>query len=263
MRFIWLLALPFLFFSCKTAEEIQREKMVDDISNQAADHTVRLQELEARLGMVSGKVDESSHNTQQKVGNDLKKIQEQLTLLTEQMKSHQDEISSQGSEVKRLSAEVSAHKEFLDQVLKTLENMGSKKLKLKGGKAAKEGSEYDQAMQLYKNGKYKEARSLLQKLVDDSSIKGEKRAKVLHNLGVINFLGKHYDEALVHLSKLYTEFPKSEVNQNGLLVLGRSFAALGQTDKAERTFQELTERFPHSEKAQEAQKDMAKLKAVQ
>ena len=65
MKKIIIITTLFLtFISCKTAEEIRREKLVDTMSVQMgesqklnADSLIRLQELEERLNNIQGNID--------------------------------------------------------------------------------------------------------------------------------------------------------------------------------------------------------------
>ena len=61
---------------CKTQEQIQREQMVDNLSIQMRDSqstranfTVRMQELEERLGQLTGQLEESEQEQKLKVRN--------------------------------------------------------------------------------------------------------------------------------------------------------------------------------------------------
>jgi TolA-binding protein len=260
MPILVMMSCLLLFLTgCKTSEQIQRERMVDDLAEQFQEVHSRIQELEKRLSNMTGKMEESAYSNQQKTTQELKKMQEQIALLTEQSSSQQEKVDVHEGELKKIGQEVESHRDFLEQMIKTLEGIGARG-KIKNREGEKEEDGYDKAMALYKKEKFKEARPLLERLVDDRKIKGEQKARVLHHLGVTEFFIKDYENATIHLGRLYTEHSKSDLNQNGLLVLGRSFLYSKQKDKAEQTFQELINRYPKSGKAEEARKEIAKLR---
>jgi len=96
-------------------------------------------------------------------------------------------------------------------------------------------------------------------LLDKKKIKSNRKARVLHNLGMSSFLLKQNDQALIYFSKLITDYPKSHYNKNGLLFLGKSFKKLNQKEQAKQTFSELVSRFPKSKQTKEAKKILKKL----
>ena len=253
MKWTILLLLIVSFNSCKTQEEIAQGQMVETLNLQVsesqkltAEATVRMQQLEERMNNITGQVEESGHQQKMTVQNQIKELKDKVIVLEENNKNLNTEVSS-------LKTEVSEQKKYLDKVLKSLTKMSAPKSKSK-----KKASQYDKAMTTYKKGRYKEAKNLLQELLK-KKLSASKRSRVLHNLGMSSFLLKQDDQVLIYFSKLFTDFPKSGYNKNGLLFLGKSFQRMNKKEEAKQTFNELLTRFPKAKQSREAKKLLAKL----
>lgn len=249
MKFMLPLAIALVLTGCKTQEEIRREKLVDNLGMQmvqsqelVADTTVKLQALEERLGGINGKLDELDHNSQIQLQTQVDTLNQRITLLEESNKG--------------LQAKVEEQSKYLQEVLGTLKNLSSGST----GAAKKKVSDYDHAMALYGKGQYSNAKPLLLKLLNDKSIKGNQQARVLHNLGMVNYIDKDYEKALVYFSRLFTEHGKTGYNRNGLLFLARSFEKLNQKEQAAQTLNELIARFPDAKQVKDAKEMLQRLK---
>lgn len=248
MKFILPLAIVATLVGCKTQEEIRREQMVDSLGVQmvqsqqlVADTTVKIQALEERLGGLTGKLDELDHNSQVQLQTQVDTLNQRITLLEESNKALQSKVEEQSK--------------YLQDVLSTLKNLSS-------GSAApkKKLSDYEQAMSDYGKGRYSSAKPVLVKLLSDKSIKGAQQARVIHNLGMIAYMDKEYDKALVYFSRLFTEHEKTGYNKNGLLYLARSFEKQGQKEQAVQTLNELIKRFPDAKQVKNAKEMLNRLK---
>lgn len=252
MKWTILLLLIVSFNSCKTQEEIAQSQMVETLNLQVsesqkltADSTVRMQQLEERMNSITGQVEESGHKQQTTVQNQIKELKDKVIVIEENNKNLNTEVAG-------LRASMDEQKIYLDKVLKSLTKMSSPKSK------KKKLSDYDKAMSTYKKGRYKEAKNLLQELLK-KKLSGSKRSRVLHNLGMSSYLLKQDDQVLIYFSKLFTDFPKSGYNKNGLLFLGKSFQRMNKKEEAKQTFGELLTRFPKAKQSSEAKKLLAKL----
>ncbi len=247
MKFV----IPFAVLSvlvlsgCKTQEEIKREQLVDNLGLQmvqsqklVADTTVTIQNLEERIGSLNGKLDELDHNSQIQLQTQVDNLNQRITLLEESNKS--------------LQAKTEEQSKYLQEVLGTLKNMS-------GTGSKKKLNDYDQAMEEYGKGRYSSAKPILVKLLEDKKVTGSRQARVIHNLGMISYMDKQYDKALVYFSRLFTEHEKSGYNKNGLLFLGRTFSKLDQKEQAKQTLSELISRFPKAKQVKTAQEMLEKL----
>lgn len=253
---IWSLATLILLFSCKTQEEIQRDKVVDQLAVQivenqkiSTDSTTKIQELEQQISFMRGKLEEAGHELEMNQSEKNQQWEERIKVLEE----GQEEIKNS---VKQLAQDIVKNKEFIQEVLKNLKKMSAPAPKTKSKSNA---SPFDSAMANYKKGRYKTARGQLEELLESNKYKGKRKARIIHNLGMVAYMQKRYDDSLVYFSRLYTEFPKVGYVKNGLLFLGRSFVKKGQKEQAKQTFNELISKFPKSSSANHARNDLRKL----
>lgn len=259
---IALSILPLLFLiSCKTQEQIQRERMMDDMSVQmvqrqklAAEDQIKLDSLEQKILELNGRLEEQGHKSQTESEDALNKIQERLELLEENMTAYKVQVEEGKLKVSNLETKVEAQEKYVNKVIKTLNSISGKK-----SKGAKKRSDYNQAIFWFNKNFLTKSKPLFLKLEKSKKIKGKKRARVLHALGIITFKKKQYNEAMVYLSQLFTEFPKSGYNANGLLHLAKTFKNLGETHQAKQTLGEMLKRFPKSKHVNTAKNLMGKL----
>ena len=264
-RFSLCLLLPFLLLACKTQEQIQREKMVDQISVQmverqklAAEDQLKMENFEQKILELNGKVEELGHKSQSKAEEASKQLQERMELIEQKMQAYQIQIEDGKKKIETLETKVASQEKYISKVLNTLNDISGKpkRSKRSGGKQL---SDYDQALAWYKKNWLSKSKPLFEKLELDKKITGQKRARVLHNLGMITFYKKQNDEAMVYFSKLFTEFPRSNYNANGLVHLAKTFQRLGKNNQAKQTLNEMIKRFPKSKHAKAANDLLKKL----
>ncbi len=253
---------------CKTQEQIRREQMLDSVAHQVgqgqkvtAETTTRIQNLESRLAVLSGEFEEVRHESGTVWKDEMKKMYAQLEAMDESNKARDKEIQE-------LKAAMQDQRQYTEKVVASLGQLanegGKKNSKSEGpseGKSAsgKKASELDKVMADYQANNFSEARSGMIKLLENKKLKGGDRAKLLHNLGMIEYLEKNYDGALVYFSRLFTEHPGSSLNSSGLLHLGLAFKNLKKTDEAKQTFGELLGRYPKSKHATTARGVLKKM----
>ena len=250
----WLMLAALLSTTaCKTQEQIQREQVVDNISIQMVENqkltagaNVRLQNIEERLGMLTGQVEDTNHSTKQELTKQVEELKAKIALLEEKDKSNDERLTKIDSQLKQQDS-------YLQKLLKTLSSKTSKR------SSKKKSTPYQEAMKAYTSGDYKKAQVLLEKLEGQNKIKGKQRARILHNLGMSSYINKNNNDATVFFSKLFTEYPKSNYNANGLLYLSKTLQRLKQNEQAKQTLEELIKRFPKSKRVKEAKSLLAKL----
>ena len=240
--------IAFTFQSCKTAEQIKREKLVDTMAFQIketqtlnAGRTVKMQQIEDLLTKLQGRLEQSVYSQKQAQEIEIRKIESDVAVLKENFATMQNQMD-------KISRDLTEQKQYINKVLKLLKTATAPPL-----------TPYNKAMSSYRKKQYTKAKPLLLKLLNNKKIKGNKRARVYHNLGMVSFIKKDYQKALVYFSKLYTNYPKASYNSNGLLYLGKSFQKLKQIEQARQTFKELIEKYPKSSSAKNAKKILKKL----
>ena len=115
-------------------------------------------------------------------------------------------------------------------------------------------------MSYYRGQKYKQSKAILVKLYKSGKYKGKKKARIIHNLGMISYMQKKNDDAVTYFSTLYTDMPKSAYNGNGLVYLARTFKRTGQKEQAVTILEEMIKSFPKSRHVKTAKDLLAKYK---
>jgi len=263
--FIRIFLMLLLLAGCKTAEQIKREKMVTNLSMQMvegqkinANSSARLINLEEKISELKGEVEENSHLTQEKFKTSFKKMTEEIRTLQENQRVLNEFMQKQEKSGLALQAQLKKNKIYLDKLLTSLAKVTAPK-KTKA-KKRKKRTPYNEAMWNYRHRRYTKAKKQLQNLLASKRIKGNSRARVLHNLGMIQYMAKKYDESKVYFSRLYTEHPKAPYNPNGLLFLGKIFQNTKETEQAKQTFSVLIKSYPKAKQSKEAKKILAQLK---
>ncbi|MCK5882722.1 MAG: tetratricopeptide repeat protein [Bacteriovoracaceae bacterium] len=236
----------------KTAEQIRREKMLDGLAIQMVDNqkltaesTVRLQNMEERLSLLNGTVEETGHKNKQNVKQSFNDLQAEFSLIRENHRTLREDVE----ENKRLLSE---NKSYLEKLLKTLN-------KLTGKPRKKKKSSYQQAVHDYRTKNYKRAWPKLVSFYKNKKYKGKTRAQITYYLGMISFRKKKFKDSLIYFSQLFTEHPRSPLNTSGLLHLGRAFDNLGQKDQAKQAFETLLAKFPKTKYRKTVEMELKKL----
>jgi TolA-binding protein len=260
------LLLLVTLLSCKTTEEIEREQMVQNLAGQmvqaqkvSAESTVQMQNLEHRINKVIGGVEEASHQRVQKLESFIEQSKKSQELSDLTQKSLQQQVSDQQKQIAALQGSLEEQRKFLDRILKSIDKI-SKRNRRAAKKSSKKLSSYDHTMSLYRKARYPAAKVGLLKLLDNKKIKGSRRARLLHNLGMIAYMDKEYEKATVYFSRLFTNYPKTSYNSNGLLYLSKSFYESGDHAGALETLQEMVKRFPQAKQVGTANKMIDKIK---
>ena len=220
---------------------------MQDTQKLNADFTVRLQNLEERLSNVSGQVEEGQHQTQKTVDSRIQSLEEKINLIEASQ-------ATQTQSITELTEKIASQQKYIGDVLGTLKQL-SGKTPSKG----KKRSAYEDAMYDYKKGRYKSAKTKLLALVNAKKLSSSRKARVMHNLGMISFMNKDNESALTYFSQLFTQYPKSGYNKNGLLFLGKTFNRIGKKEEAKQTLSELVKLWPKARQVKEAKTLLSKL----
>ncbi|MBL6991333.1 MAG: tetratricopeptide repeat protein [Bacteriovoracaceae bacterium] len=255
-KLLIVVSLLFVFVSCKTSEEIKREKLVDTLSVQmvqsqraSADQSVYLQDFEEKIAKLSGQVELKTHENKK-----FQKTQKELIAVLQQNQSGLlKQVDEQKKQIQELEDKLEVQQEFISKVLDTLKKMNNKKV-------TKVSSSYDKAMKTYRSGKYKKAKQMLTKLSKSRKFKGNKMARILHNLGMSEYMIKNHSNAMIYFGRLLSKYPKSPFNPNGMLFLSKSLKRVGRKSEAKQTLEEVMERYPDSRSAKKAMIILKKMK---
>lgn len=212
-----------------------------------ADATVRLQNMEEKIQQLQGLVEESTHNKSEQSQT----LEARLKAQEELIKTLTNNLNDQTSKLNLVETRLSEQDKFIKEILSTLKSQNQPV------ENKKKISPYELAMQEYSKGKYKEVKPQLETLLNDKSIKGAQKARVIHNLGMIAFIQNNSQDSMTYFAKLYSEYPASTYNANGLIHLAKTFIKLNQKDQAKQTLEEMIKKFPTHKKASTA-KEMLK-----
>ncbi len=257
---IAILSLIMLSTACiKTAEQVNREKKLDSISEQVKDSqglvsemASMLRDMQGQLDRQTGKIEELEHKV---AGSDLKQMSENMNLI----KTQNEALTAENKEIKdqmsSLQNEMKEQRDFIEKVTKSLGSMKSTSSTQK--KSAK--TDLEKALTLIKEDKYKDARSLLEPIIDHNDLTAGEKNKVMHSLGKVEFYTKNYEQALVYFSKVFTKYPKSSLAPNSLLFIGRSLKSMNKKSEAKEAFEQVKENYAGSADAKLADKEIQKL----
>ena len=152
MKHIWML---FLLVSCfKTAEEIERNQMVDQMGVQleqsaklVAELTQQVTDLQTRLASTTGQLEEIDHKNQKTTAEQKQTMEQSITQLQEQVKVLSIQASENQKLLTSLQSELDSQKRYSQKVAKTL------------GKMAKDsrGPTIQEAHKFFEKNKLKEA----------------------------------------------------------------------------------------------------------
>lgn len=251
-----LLALILFSTSCiKTADQVNREKRFEAMSENMKDSrglltdmVSQLKDMQSQIDKINGRVEEIEHRNKQIDPDSIKKMNENMTLLQTQQQSDSEQLT-------KIQAELKEQRAFLEKVTNSLSSMGNEKPRSSSKKKSAK-SELSGALYLVKVGEYLKAKSELEALVDDEELSPGDNNKLLHALGRVEYYTKNYDKALVYFSKVYTKYPKASLAPNSLLYIAKSLKKLGKKDEAKEAFQRCVDDYPGSNEAAEAKKEI-------
>ncbi len=259
-----LVILVIAFISCKTQEDIRRERSMDNINEKinqtqaiSASSSIRFQNLEEQIAKLNGTIEELNYEKTQN--------QKEGQLLKDKMKELESLSKAQNENIKLLAEKVNEQSKYIDQVVKYFDDLAekkpeeSKKKIEKNSDEEKESSSVKAALSLYKTNKLADAKNMFEDLLENKKIKKKDKPQILFYLGMIEYKNKKYEDSKIYFSRLYTENPESSYSAGALLNLAKSFAQLKSKDEARETLDELITRFPKSKEATEAAKLKMKL----
>lgn len=251
---ISVIALSLLSTGCfKTAEDIAREKKVDQMSAQleqssklVADLTQQVRDLQGGLASTTGQIQEIDHLQKKSTEQQAQSLTQSIAQLQAQVKALSEENEQNKKLIASLSDELDAQKAYTRKVSRSIGKLAS----------SSQGPTYNSANKLFEASKLKEAKEAYLQVLDDGKINAAQRNLVWHNLGYINYREGQYDNAMTYFSKIYTKYPNSSYAPKALIYIARSFDKTGKKAEARATYQEVINKFPKSSQAKDAKKEM-------
>ncbi len=123
-----LLALILFSTSCiKTADQVNREKRFEAMSENMKDSrglltdmVSQLKDMQSQIDKINGRVEEIEHRNKQIDPDSIKKMNENMTLLQTQQQSDSEQLT-------KIQAELKEQRAFLEKVTNSLSSMGNEK----------------------------------------------------------------------------------------------------------------------------------------
>lgn len=260
-KYFYLLCIVIFTSGCfKTAEQIKREKQVDQMKVQldqssklVATLTQQVSSLQARLDSTSGQLEEIGYKTSSNQQETQDSFAQTTAQLAEQISILKNDVSSNKSSLRKIQKSLNAQQEYLNKLNTTLAkltgvssstNSSSKKL-LKSAHRAFEKNELNKAKELY------------EQILSVGKINASQRNHVWFNLGLLDYWAKRYNDSSVWFSKIFTKYPKSSWAPRSLLYIARCFKKLGQKEESQATYATLIKEYPNSKHAKKAKKEIS------
>lgn len=258
MKLISLISLLVLSTACiKTAEQVNREKRFESMSEQMKDSqgltaelVGQMKDMQQQLDKMNGRLEELEHRQKQVDPANIKQMSETMNL----MKTQQE---TEATQLLQIQNELKEQRAFLEKVTASLaaaKESAPKETKASKKKSAR--SELDTALDHVKENKYDEARTELLTLIDHEDLTPGDHNKVLHGLGRVEYYSGNSDKALVYFSKIYTKFPKASLAPSSLLFIGKCLEKMGKKDEAKEAYAKVVEDYKGSKEANEAKKQL-------
>ena len=203
--------------------------------------TSRIQFLEEKFNKINGKIEEGDHKNSKFMKKNFKQLQERILVLETSIKTSDKTLTSLEKKFKK-------QEKYIKNVLKTLKGLSST------GGSSRKSSLYQRAMKNYRSKRYKTAKKQLTSLASNKSLKKSQQARVIHNLGMISYIQKNDKESVIYFGRLFTKYPKSSYNKNGLFFMAKSFRRQKKIAQAKETLKEIIRRYPKSKQAKQSKK---------
>jgi TolA-binding protein len=252
-----ILVLIFSSACLKTTEQIEREQKVDTLeevvdqsTKNVADLRLELKSIKEKMATLNGEMEEIKHHSEKsnaKGNEELKKQNSNLEQVVNQLSTDNKNLHEK---VNLLTTELTEIKEFIKKVTSHLEEKTVSK--------NQDEVSYDKATGLLESKKIKKAKEMFLNIIADPNQEAKYINKSNLQLGIIEYKSKNFDESLVYLSKVYTQYPESSSAPTALFYIGKALRAQKKKAEAKASFDELIEKFPESKEAKDAKLELKK-----
>ena len=262
----FLICTLFAISSCKTQEDIRREKNIDNLHEQVAESqksfantNSRFDSIETQVATLTGQIEELFHGKNQDTA-EITTLKEKITLLEETNKKQAETVTALTEKMQEQAKYIEDVTKSLSSLVETKEPAAPKKKEAEEKKAETETvPTLKSALIKFKETKFDEAQKDFLQILDAKKSKTREKEASLYYLGIIEFKKKNFEEAKVYFSKLFTNGPESSYAPSSLLYLAKTFLKQKAKTEATQSLDELLARFPKSKEATEAQKLKAKI----
>lgn len=255
---IFLLLLLSATACIKTADQVNRERQITNMSSQLSDSQslvgelmTQMQNMQNQLEILTGKIEELEHKQASIHPEKIKENSEDIILLKTQTDTAQNQILL-------LQEELKTQKDFVEKVTEGLKSLSKQQAAAAKPAPAVKSSKQQmtEALQMVVDNKFISAKVILETLIDHKDLNAADHNKVYHGLGRVELYTNNPDKALVYLSKIVMNYPKSSLAPNSLYLIGKSFQKLNKKEEARQAFTKLVTDYPNSPDAARAKKEL-------
>ncbi len=259
-----------LLTNCAPSDQVNMlERRVNSLSMENRTLAKRIESLQREIGAIKaatekvGKKDIASMRSKQAdFGNRLEELQGELLRLNGMIDeiNHRDETREE--ETKKFREGIEARITKLMEEVKLLQQSATaaKKAEETRKKVAERGIDlYQQALDLIKEKKFKDAKKTLQAYIEQHP-RGDRVPNAYFWMGDCEYNMQRYEEAILDYQKVISKYPKSNKVPDALLKQGFAFAKLGDNESAKIVLNKLLKKYPKSPQAKWAKKQLARLK---
>ena len=213
--------------------DLAKSQDIASVRSRQAELANRMDELQAELLRMNGLIDQIGHKNEQE--------EEETVRFREDLKK---QVENMREEVKLLQASTKVTKE-VEQARKKAA-LGAVDL-------------YQQALDLIKQKKYKDAKKTLMTYIEKHP-HGKRVANAYFWMGECEYNLQRFEEAILEYQKVISRYPKSNKVPDALLKQGIAFARLGDNESAKIVLNKLIKKYPKSPQMSVAKKKLAKIK---
>lgn len=258
----FILILTVLTTGClKTAAEIQRDQEMEQalISSREsnsiiAELTAKNKELQEQMSTLQGRVDELQVIVSGKDNPN--------NTTTTSPSLNAEQILKISADIEELKLNLAKQQKSLDEnieytkklegLIKGATTLEASSFNSKDKEKAKELTIED-AEKMLTDKKYNDVLNACKELLNSKITDGKKnRCRYAQGLAYKEL--KQYDEGLLSLSQIYTDWPKSSLAPDALLEIGKILQLKGQSKEAQLMYKKLMSEYPKSDAAKEAKK---------
>ncbi len=196
-------------------------------------------------------------------GYAIDEVKNEITHLTgriedmERAQKDRGEAKASDAEIQKLQERISKLEESNQKLLELLEKNAASSASVP---ATDPAALFHEGRKFYQAGKYDQALETLGEYLKSPQAKSKEEAIYLR--GESYYLQKKYKRAIVEYSQFPEKFSQSKYVPQALYRIGLSFDALGMKTDAAAFYKELVERFPKSQEAQKAKRNISGNPAV-
>ncbi len=222
-----------------------------DIRQQFANQDAELDNLRSEMRSLSGEIEEAEHRTSENLKSlrgDLEEIEEELGDLSGRADSYDKRISRLEKFMGMEKYDESESDKDADKDKDSSKDAGLEELD--------EDELYSTAKQAYDEGDHETAVEGFELFLEKFS-DSDRADNARFWIGEVYFAEKWFEKAILEYEEVIKEYPDGNKVPGAYLKQGMAFEKLGETDNARLVFQTLREKYPDSNEAEIAGRQLA------